>query len=51
LKFIFFQKERTRKGRKNKNGNGTSGGGSKSSVKDGRGQSGKRSGKRMCVLM
>ncbi|CAF0722820.1 unnamed protein product [Adineta ricciae] len=45
-------KERTRKdrkGRKNKNGNSNSGG--KSSAKDGRGQGGKRGGKRMCLLM
>lgn len=48
------QKERTRKdrkGRKNKNGgNGTNG--SRSSVKGGRSQNGgKRSGKRICLLM
>ncbi|CAF3766626.1 unnamed protein product [Rotaria magnacalcarata] len=48
-------KERTRKdrkGRKNKNGgNGTSGSGNKFSLKDGRSQSAKRSGKRMCALI
>jgi GTPase SAR1 family protein len=53
LAFCFLQKERTRKdrkGRKNKNGgNGTNG--SKSSAKDGRSQSAKRSGKRICMLM
>lgn len=52
---FLLQKERTRKdrkGRKNKNGgNGTSGSGNKFSLKDGRGQSAKRSGKRICVLM